>query len=191
MTLLILSWLRSHWRLAMALGLLFVAFGAGRFTVRKETKTVTVEKIQWKERVITQVVEKQAEQKETTKTLVVYRDIVKRPDGSSETKEETRQTTGIEDRITQDTATQTVKTLEGTKTAQSTTTTKVGGSGQNWFLSASLGVPVSLRAPFAGTPFVIVDLSRRIFGPLELGVWGSLNVKGQDPAMGLSVGVGF
>ena len=91
----LLAFLAKHWRPIAFVALILAAFAAGRFAT--PTKTVTVERIQWKDRVVTQVVEKQAEQKETVKTVVVYRDVIKHTDGSTETKSETRAVTGTQD----------------------------------------------------------------------------------------------
>jgi hypothetical protein len=55
-------------------------------------------------------------------------------------------------------------------------------------VGVSLGVPVSLSSPFIGTPFVIGHADYTVLGPFSLGVWGSVDIHGANPAFGIDVG---
>lgn len=188
----LLAFLKAHWRPVAAVALISAAFLGGRCSVPRPTvKTVTQvqTRVEYRDRVVTQTVEHKAEQKTETKTVVVFRDRVVHKDGTSETKEEIRQVSGLVD-VTADSQ-KTKSTAEHHEVSEGKTSTSVSVDAPRWFAGLNLGVPVSLRAPYVGLPFIVVHADYRFFGPLSVGAWGSFDVKGNNPALGLSIGVGF
>ena len=180
----LLAFLAKHWRPIAFVALILAAFAAGRFAT--PTKTVTVERIQWKDRVVTQVVEKQAEQKETVKTVVVYRDVIKHTDGSTETKSETRAVTGTQDNTESAATTNTVATSEGTKSTTVTT-----DAPRRWSADIGIGMPLSLKAPLSQTPFIIGDVGYQFLGPFSIEVGLDADIKTWKPAAWVGLGVSF
>lgn len=175
----VLDFTKKHWRVSLAVGLVVAAFLYGRFSRKPPMQIVTV--TQWKERVVTQTVEKKAETK--TRTVVVYRDRIRKPDGTVETKEEVHEADGSKE--TDATATKSANTKTE---AQKVTVTPVA---PKWHVAAGIGMPIDLRSPLSPTSFFLVDVSRQIIGPFSIGVWGTLDVNGKNPTLGLSAGVSF
>lgn len=163
-------------RVGLVLAALAAAFASGRYLTPKrvEVKTQTV----YQDRVVEKRVEVQSEAKER----IVYRDrtVVKHADGTIEQRDVTRtDNSDATQDAKSDTAThETVKVVTEEKTVDRPVKS-------DWFISAGVGVPLS------GAPFVTGEIARRVLGPIYLGAWASVDVHGQNPIGGLSVGVSF
>lgn len=182
----VLAFLKAHWRPCAAAALLVAAFVGGRWSVPKPTTKVET-RVEYRDRVVTQIVEKKADDRQTAKTVVVYRDRVTHKDGTIEEKTSVQKTQGTAEHHTDGIDTTTTATRAGTETSTKTVT----AAPPAWSVSVSLGVPVALKAPFVGTPFVVGEVDRRVWGPLYLGAWGSVDIHGKNPVAGLSMGVAF
>lgn len=187
MPVLLAAWslIRAHWRPAAVAALALACLVAGRCSAPK-SKTITVTQVQWKERVVTQVVEKKVEQKDEVKTMVVYRDRVTHKDGTVEDKTETHETVGIEDRNTDNVSAQQIVVASG---AQKTTTVKTSDA-PRLHVAALIGSPLSPTGPEL---VVGAAADYRILGPITVGAWMHVDPsnKSLNPVGGLSFGVTF
>jgi hypothetical protein len=161
-----MSFLLAHWRTVAVLAALLAAFVGGRYTVR--TQTVTVTRTEYKDRIVEKVV--QAE----VKTQIVYRDRIRKPDGTVETHEKIEsgsRTTTTDDK----------RTTEEGKTATVVIPPPL------WHVHVDFGAPLALPLD----PYFTVGVERQIVGPFSVGIWGSADIHGQHPAGGVSLGVSF
>lgn len=177
------AFIKAHWRPFALAGLATALFFAGRYSAPKPTVTVRTE-VQWKDRVVTQVVEKQTSVTDQAKTVIVYRDRVVHRDGTVEDKTETRETTGTETRLTDDKTGTETATSEGTQ--HQTVTIKQDAPRVS--LNALVGSPLSLTSPaleFGASG------SYRFLGPFTVGGWFLVDPQGGHAQVGVSLGVTF
>lgn len=113
------------------------------------------------------------------------------PDGEKETTTVVDTHTDSETATHSDVDTTHAETTHAETTHDVTQTKTDQRDRPSWFVSAGLGVPLALKAPYAGTPVVLVNASKRILGPFSVGLWGSLDVHGNNPTLGISLGVTF
>lgn len=188
---------KKHWRgIAIVLALTF-AFVSGRYSV----PTKVVETSSKKDTQLS-IKEKQTSTQETT---VKERDVKTKTDRHYvETID--RKPSG-EVIITKKLDTDTAKTTDNVQSKQDSkvetqtqvvykdrevvTTKTVTRDAPKWTVTAALGVPIGLKEPILGTPFVVGSVSHTIWGPLWIGIFGSLNIKGQGPTVGGSLGASF
>jgi ribosomal protein L39E len=155
--------LRRHWRGVALVLLVALAFGAGWFCRPDVVKTVEVERVVEKvvevERVVTKI-EKQAAQ---VQRVVVYRDRVVTPDGTTREREietseaatvQREQVAQVHDRTAEQTTERAVE--------------KVIDPRRNWRASVLVGVQ-SLRDR---RPVFGLRVERRLLGDVSLGLWG-------------------
>jgi hypothetical protein len=146
---------------------LLASFAVGRYTVpekvKTETKTVTVEKVVYKDREVI------ADHKK--EHVVVVED--KKPDGEVVTKTDTTYDDTKTDKKTDTTNTDTTTTADKTQ--------EVTRGDSKVTLSALAGLRISDKTPVYG-----VSISKPILGPLTIGIWG-LN----DSSVGCSIGFTF
>lgn len=176
-----IPFLRAHWRpLAGALALA-LAFAAGRFAAPEHVRTEFVDDsthVTTNAEAVTRVVYRD-------RVTVRDRTVVTHPDGTTEHRdvERTEEHDGQTDKTEHATADATEHVRTETKT--------IDRPAPAWFVGANLGVPLNLDPVGVGAPFVVVHVDRRILGPVSAGAWASLDLKGHNPAVGLSIGVTF
>ncbi len=162
----------SYRRVALAVaGALVVAFAAGRYTARQATeveeRVVHTETVVTKTRVVAQRAE--------TKHVVVYRDRVVEPDGTTIEREVERADTETRETTRTDSAVDVEKATDSTKVVRAPL--------PDWRVGALVGA--QLRLPPEGPIFGAI-VERRIAGPLSVGAWGL-----QTGAAGLVVTLEF
>lgn len=141
------------------------AFSAGRFSAPLQVQTIDTVKVAFQDREV--VREKIVEVKAKAETRIVYRDVVRAPDGTTTTHEVEKT----------DTKTDTTKTDEGVKvsdrvatgesTHQQTVTLR-----PSWRVGLQVGAswPKPL-VPIAGPLVLGLQVDYRIIGGLTAGVW--------------------
>lgn len=152
------------------------AFSAGRFSSPEKVRTLEVEKIVYRDR----VVEKVVTQKAKAVDRVVYVDRVVTPEGEVREKRTTRTLTDA--RETVDAAKTLESSGESSRRAESLTTAR-----PDWRVGVLVGA--SLREPLvpvAGPLVLGASVERRIVGGLSAGAW--VNTVG---AAGASVSLEF
>lgn len=146
----------------------------GRYTtpekVKIETKTVTVEKVVYKD--------KEDDKEKKHEHTVVKED--KKPDGEVLTTTDTTYDDNKEDKKTDDTITNTSTTQDNIK--------EVTRGSAPVTISALGGVYINGITPVYG-----LSVTKPILGPLTVGIWGitSTNPSVVGPSCGLSVGLTF
>jgi hypothetical protein len=195
------SFVKAHWRPFALAGALVVAFIGGRCSAPKPALPAVTQKATSDTHQVEQkhaeAVEQKTAQKDEQKVIRVVRDRVTQKDGTVDDHTETTETIGTETHEAEATKTTNDDHTETTQHVETVTVVTPAPLAPKWFAGLDLGVPVSLKAPFAGTPFLVLHLDRALPKPRWLpltpsvGLWGSLDVKGQSPAAGLSFGVGF
>lgn len=186
----VIAFLKAHWKYAVAAVLIVAAFGAGRFATPTKvvTQTVTKTEVQFKDRVVTQVVHDQA------KTVYIDRvvDRTTKPDGTVTEHVETKTSaasksetdTTKKEAITENAKSETVTTKTVTADAPRLTVSLLAGYqfGNQGILKGS-GVNL---IPNAGPLSVGAEIQYRIAGPVQVGAFGLTS-----GVAGLSVGLTF
>jgi len=158
--------------------LLAVAFATGRYTV--PTKIVTKTETQTVEKIVTQVqtqyVEKKVyvtAQKDNVTTTV---DVVKKPDGTEETKTTTIDLTQTNSTSTDQASSTSVDKTTEDESTKSQTTKIVDSLKPQWHLSlhGGAGAQFGLGAISPKIDFG-VQAERRILGPVFMGIYANLN----------------
>lgn len=186
------SFIKAHWRPFALAAALLVAFVGGRCSVPRPTVTKTT--VTDKHTVVQKHVdatEQKTSQKDVRKDVVVFDDKITHPDGTVEDKSETYETVGTEQKASDVTHVTADQHTDVTQHTVQTVTITPASKGPKWLVYADLGVPVALKKPYFGVPYVVVGIEHQIWGPLFAGPWVSIDVKGQNPAVGISVGVSF
>lgn len=171
------NFLMDHWRIVLALVVLAATFFAGRFTV--PTKVITDTKTEFKDRVVE--VEKRIVVKANDQKVVVYRDRVTKPDGTTIEHEESRTVTRERETELDDKATQ--RDTTGSTSTHSEVSTIV----PQWRAGVLLGLDARdvrlLPVPSVGKPVVGGLLERRLIGGLSASAW----VLSSGPTVGVGL----
>jgi hypothetical protein len=162
MPLLILQFLKKHWRPLAALGLLVVAFIAGRLSVSTEpaqadTHTEYVDR--WHESTIAKLVFVQGE----TRDHVILRNIVTQPDGTI-----IDHSVEAEHAVTTTQVNAEEKHEASSQTTEKATTHVESPKRPDWRVGALVGVQP--RVPLEPLYGALVE--RRVLGPVSVGAWG-------------------
>lgn len=180
--------LKKHWKVAIVVFTVLVAFGAGRYATPTKvvTKTETKEHVVYQDRVVTKTVEVEKKNTDAQVQRHVQKTVTKKPDGTV-TETETVDTDTHKDTQTQESATQVVYRDRIVYRDRDTTTEKtVTKDAPRWLVSAGAGIDFS--HPLGGVAWDL-SLQYRILGPIWVGGWavvGAPDVKG-----GVNVGLSF
>lgn len=175
----LLSLARAHWRPLAGAVALVLAFLAGRFSAPVKTTTRDVERVVYKDRVVTQRVEVQGETK--TQERVVFRDrtVVTHADGTVEHRDVVRTDVEHGDAVVRSDVLTSTRTHEEAKATEHEKT--IDFARPSWQVNALGAVQIGdLSKPFFG-----VQVERRI-GPLWVGAFGL-----SDGTAGVSLGIQF
>lgn len=165
---------KSHWRPLLALVLIAAAFMVGRYTT-PGPEVVVAQSIRFVERKV------EVASKEKTKTVVVYRDRVVKPDGTRVEHEVERSVDDVK----------TAKTVESSANLASEEKQTVSAYKPQWRVGVLIGAnvggirfdrPVGWDLLAAGA-----YAERRLVGPFWIGVWGLST----GPSFGLTLGGEF
>lgn len=139
------------------------AFSAGRFSAPEKVRTLEVERVVWRDK----VVEKVVTQKAKAIDRVVYVDRVVTPDGAVREQRTTRTLTDARE-IT-DSGKTTESSGESSRRAESVTTLR-----PDWRVGVLAGASLQAPAvPLAGPLVIGVEVERRILGGVSAGVWAN------------------
>lgn len=181
-----LEFLKAHWPKVLAVGLIAVAFFAGRYTVPVKETVKVEEKIVYQDREVIKevVVEKKVISKGETR--VVVRDRFVYPDGSIHEHEEEKTDTKTDTKTDKDARVEVVKEV---RVVEERVVEKIIDRRPQWRASLLVGAdfnPAWQPIPGAGSLTLGAHLEFRPIGPVWVGVWGL-----HTGAVGGSIGVEF
>jgi hypothetical protein len=166
---------------AGVLVLFAAAFAAGRYTAA-EPDVHEVERVVYRDQVVTKTRVVTVAAKAETKRVVVYRDRVVKPDGTRIEREVERSDTETRETTRTEGTTNTERTTEGDRTSDRTVT----AARPNWRVGALVGGQLD---PLGLRPVYGAHAERRLAGPFHVGAWGLHT--GAGIAAGLSLSLEF
>ncbi len=169
------SWIKANPKKFAAIVLADIAilafvFALGRYTTSPKvveiTKTVEVEKVV--ERIVVQEIEKKVYVRGEDRDVVREIVVVKRPDGTEETRTTETDRTRIVEASTQESVVDIVSEKKSTSESQ-IDTLKITDNTKQWHASVGIGGGARFVGPVVPQLAFSLQVERRLFGPLFMG----------------------
>lgn len=181
--------------------LVIVAFAFGRFEAPAKIKTVTVTKtetqVQWKDRIVTQVVYKTKYIKVKSTALAVdsTTTTTKKPDGTTTTTTTTHEQLATQSSTNQTTSnnstTTTVDSGNKTKDTSTVVSKEVDNTKPGWMFNINYGYDSKLFSNVTNLqkPEIGGTIQHRFIGPIYLGAYGGYDFQDTTAHFGLTAGL--